>query len=170
MKTPNLLRLLAASLCLAVAACTFPGVYKIPIQQGNTLETDKVDQLELGQTMSQVKFLLGTPMITDSLSPGRWDYLYNLKQGDKIYKDVHMVVYFGDDGKVEKIDKIRSKIYGGGKTPSEIKEWEEEQEVLKAKIAEKKANPEGTETDGAEASDVVKKQKAKRRKIPNKKS
>ena len=41
-------------------------VYRMNIQQGNYLEGRTVDQLQVGMTRSQVRFLLGTPMV-----PGR---------------------------------------------------------------------------------------------------
>lgn len=128
-KPKNLLTIIALFSVLALASCSFPGVYKIPIGQGNTLDDDKVAQLEVGQTMSQVKFLLGTPMLADPLSPRRWDYLYSLTRGDKIYRDVHLVVYFDDTAKVKKIDKIRNELYPGGKTLEEIPELKKEKQT-----------------------------------------
>ena len=37
------------------------------IQQGNLLDAEQVDQVEVGMTRSQVRFLLGTPMVIDTL-------------------------------------------------------------------------------------------------------
>ncbi|MCZ0955245.1 MAG: outer membrane protein assembly factor BamE, partial [Rhodospirillaceae bacterium] len=61
-----------AVLLLAAGGC----VYRIDIQQGNLLEEDAIEQVELGMTRSQVQFLLGTPMIADSFHQDRWDYTY----------------------------------------------------------------------------------------------
>src|SRR5262245_52290145 len=47
---------------LALAAC----VYRMDIQQGNLLDVEQVEQVEVGMTRSQVRFLLGTPMVIDS--------------------------------------------------------------------------------------------------------
>ena len=46
------------------------------IQQGNYLVTDSVSQLKEGMTRSQVRFLLGTPMVPDAFDDSRWDYYY----------------------------------------------------------------------------------------------
>ena len=51
------------------------------VQQGNLLDAEQVDQLEVGMTRSQVRFLLGTPMVVDSFDPDRWDYVYSLRRG-----------------------------------------------------------------------------------------
>jgi outer membrane protein assembly factor BamE len=41
-------------------------VYRMDIQQGNLLDAEQIDQVEVGMTRSQVRFLLGTPMVIDS--------------------------------------------------------------------------------------------------------
>ena len=49
------------------------GVYKIDINQGNYLSQDMVDKLKVGMTQSQVKQLLGTPLVTSPFRRDRWD-------------------------------------------------------------------------------------------------
>ena len=49
-------------------------VYRMSISQGNYLVTDSVSQLKEGMTRSQVRFLLGTPMVPDACNNARWDY------------------------------------------------------------------------------------------------
>lgn len=72
--------------------------YRINIQQGNYLEEDDVDQVQPGMTRSQVRFLLGTPMVEDLFNSERWDYVYYLKLGrsGKVFRR-HFVVYFEGD-------------------------------------------------------------------------
>ncbi|HET8697035.1 MAG TPA: outer membrane protein assembly factor BamE [Gammaproteobacteria bacterium] len=92
--------LLAATFCLN--AC----VFKIPIQQGNLLDQDKIDQVEVGMTRKQVQFLLGTPMVSDTFHRDRWDYAYYLKLGRS--EDVErrwFVVYFDGD-RVTRFDRV----------------------------------------------------------------
>ncbi|UCC13773.1 MAG: outer membrane protein assembly factor BamE [Gammaproteobacteria bacterium] len=69
--------------------------YKINIQQGNFLEEDEIDMIEPGMTRSQVRFLLGTPMVADLFNSDRWDYYYYLKIGrtGQIYRR-HFIVFF----------------------------------------------------------------------------
>jgi len=54
-------------LLLAAASAASSGcVYRMNIQQGNFLEGRTVDQLQVGMTRSQVRYLLGTPMVPDA--------------------------------------------------------------------------------------------------------
>ena len=80
-------------------------VYHMPIQQGNFLEQRAVEQLQVGMTRSQVRYLLGTPMVPDSFDRERWDYLYYLKLGNMSTNILHrhLIVYFQDE-KVARFD------------------------------------------------------------------
>jgi outer membrane protein assembly factor BamE len=66
--------------CFCLAACSavpnYFNAYKIDVQQGNVLSQDMVSQLKPGQTRDQVRFILGTPLITDIFHQQRWDYVY----------------------------------------------------------------------------------------------
>lgn len=64
--------MLLATGALLASGC----VYRMSIQQGNYLVTDSVSQLKEGMTRSQVRFLLGTPMVPDAFNDDRWDYYY----------------------------------------------------------------------------------------------
>ena len=79
--------------------------YRINIQQGNYLEERDVDEVQPGMTRSQVRFLLGTPMVADVFDPDRWDYVYFLKIGrtGDMYRR-HFVIFFEGDQAV-RIDK-----------------------------------------------------------------
>ncbi|MEX0897867.1 MAG: outer membrane protein assembly factor BamE [Steroidobacteraceae bacterium] len=86
---------------LAGAGC----VYRMDVQQGNLLDAEQVDQVEVGMTRSQVRFLLGTPMVIDSFDSNRWDYYYSLRRGHsrKVAKR-HLVVWFEGD-KVTRVEE-----------------------------------------------------------------
>ncbi len=56
-------------------------VYQAALSQGNLLDQEDIDQLEVGMTRGQVRFLLGTPMIDDPFHENRWDYVYYLRIG-----------------------------------------------------------------------------------------
>jgi outer membrane protein assembly factor BamE len=80
-------------------------VYRMNIQQGNYLEPRTVDQLQVGMTRSQVRYLLGTPMVPDAFDEDRWDYLYYLKQGRiRSPQQQLLTVYFQED-KVARIER-----------------------------------------------------------------
>ncbi len=80
-KTKLLLTSLTLTGLLALAGCSFPGVYKIDIQQGNVVTQDMIDQLRPGMTRKQVRFIMGNPLLTDTFHANRWDYLYSIQPG-----------------------------------------------------------------------------------------
>jgi len=80
-KTKLLLTSLTLTGLLALAGCSFPGVYKIDIQQGYVVTQDMIDQLRPGMTRKQVRFIMGNPLLTDTFHANRWDYLYSIQPG-----------------------------------------------------------------------------------------
>src|SRR5690349_4629971 len=86
---------------LALAAC----VYRIDIQQGNLLEEDDINKVDVGMTRSQVQFVLGTPMVSDSFHRNRWDYAYYYRRGRSPDADRRWVVVYFENDRVERIDR-----------------------------------------------------------------
>ena len=74
-----------------------PFVYKMTVQQGNIVTEEMVDQLEYGMTKSQVRFLLGTPLLADMFHSDRWDYTYTIKRGHAPMQTQRMTLYFEND-------------------------------------------------------------------------
>ncbi len=90
-----------AAAALLLSAC----IYRIDIQQGNLLEEEVIDQVEIGMTRSQVQFLLGSPMVADSFHQDRWDYTYYFQQGrSQEIERRWFIVYFEND-RVTSLDK-----------------------------------------------------------------
>jgi outer membrane protein assembly factor BamE len=81
----------------SIPTLRFPGVYKIPIQQGNLITQEMVDQLETGMTRRQVIFVLGTPIVRDPYHQDRWDYVYNYEPGGGVRGQERLSVFFEDD-------------------------------------------------------------------------
>jgi outer membrane protein assembly factor BamE len=110
MKTPDARNAspLILTLALLSAAIVLGGcIYRPNIQQGNLLSVEDVDQVTVGMTRSQVRYLLGTPMVSDPFAPHRWDYVYRLTHGRPRRTDTaHFLVRFEGDTvvAVEKID------------------------------------------------------------------
>ena len=92
---------LIAVAAFALAAC----VYRIDIQQGNLLDEEDVNQVDLGMTRSQVQFLLGTPMVSDSFHRDRWDYAYYYRRGRSPDADRRWVVVYFENDRVQRIDR-----------------------------------------------------------------
>lgn len=71
--------------------------HHIDIQQGNLLTQEQVSLLKPGMTPSQVRFLLGTPLLVDPFHKNRWDYAYILQRGGKVIEQRHITVLFEND-------------------------------------------------------------------------
>lgn len=85
-------------LLLLVAGCSsVPLLHKIDIQQGNVITQEMVDKLKPGMTQSQVRFLLGSPMISDAFHKGRWDYVYYLAKKGKLQEQRSITIFFEED-------------------------------------------------------------------------
>ena len=87
------------AVALTLVATTLGGcVYRMDIQQGNYLEGKTVAELQVGMTRSQVRYLLGSPMVPNVFDKDRWDYLYYFKSGHlERPEQRHLVVLFKDD-------------------------------------------------------------------------
>jgi len=96
---------LSLVLILGVVLGSAGCVYRPTIQQGNLLKSEDVDQVTVGMTRSQVRYLLGTPMLADPFDPQRWDYIYTLQRGRERHRDrAHYIVHFDGD-KVSRVEK-----------------------------------------------------------------
>ena len=69
------------------------------------LNQGAVDTVKEGMTRSQVRYLLGTPMVADSFNKERWDYIYYLKKGRTRHVDSRRVTVYFDGEKVARLDK-----------------------------------------------------------------
>ena len=89
----SLLTLMLASGC----------VYRQTISQGNLIKQEDLDQVEVGMTRNQIRFLLGSPMVDDPFHADRWDYVYYLKVGRNDAIGQRWVSIFFIDDKVSEI-------------------------------------------------------------------
>ena len=90
-----------------------PGVYRIDIQQGNIIDREMVDQLEIGMERSKVRFILGTPLLADPFNQDRWDYVYSLRRGSGEEVRQRVTVYFADDRLVRIEDMLHHEAVPG---------------------------------------------------------
>jgi outer membrane protein assembly factor BamE len=95
---------LVVILSIFLLSCSFQNpidiptkVYKLDIKQGNEIDSEMLLQLKPGMTKSQVRFVLGTPLIQDSFHNQRWDYLYIMRKNGKLIDKRHVIVNFEKD-------------------------------------------------------------------------
>ena len=101
MRYLSYLRYLIIIAALAFTACgtALPTIkpYKLDIQQGNVVTSKMLLQLRPGMTKSQVRYIMGTPLIQDSFHGNRWDYVYQMRERGKVIEQRRVILDFEND-------------------------------------------------------------------------
>lgn len=95
------MRLIILTFLLGIATlsgCSFPGVYKLNIQQGNIVTQDMLDQLEAGMTERQVVYIMGNPVVQSPFESNKWEYIYTLEKRDVVTKRYQITLFFDEQG------------------------------------------------------------------------
>lgn len=71
--------------------------YKMDIRQGNYITPEMREKLKLGMSKQQVRYVMGTPMVSDVFHGNRWDYIYILKQRGEVVEKQRLTLYFEGD-------------------------------------------------------------------------
>lgn len=90
---PKAIILLCTLTSLLLASCA---VYKIDIQQGNVVTQEMLDNLTVGMAAQKVRFIMGSPLITDTFHNRRWDYVYSEKLGRNERKQRRITLVFDE--------------------------------------------------------------------------
>lgn len=77
--------------------------YKMDIRQGNFVTAEMRDKLKIGMSRGQVRYVMGTPMISDAFHGNRWDYVYRLEHRGQIVERQRLTLHFNGDN-LERID------------------------------------------------------------------
>lgn len=99
MRQKNIFLLVSVLLTSVACSSTLPSFksYKLDIQQGNVVTSKMMDQVRPGMTKSQVRYVLGTPLIQDSFHKDRWDYLYQYRHEGNLTQQNRVILFFKDD-------------------------------------------------------------------------
>lgn len=93
--------------CLAgLSACAqwLPEAHRLDLQQGNTIKLEQLEAIELGMSKTEVRKIMGSPMLSDPFHAQRWDYIYRFIPKNGFERKSLLTIYFEDD-KLSKIDK-----------------------------------------------------------------
>jgi outer membrane protein assembly factor BamE len=71
--------------------------YHLDVRQGNLVSQEMVSQLKVGQTREQVRFVMGTPLLTDPFHDSRWDYVYRYDNGKGDVQQRRLSIYFDNN-------------------------------------------------------------------------
>lgn len=99
-------------LAFLVLAAAFPLsgcglIYKIDIQQGNYVTPELTAKLKKGMTRSEVRQILGTPLLADAFHANRWDYYFSLEKGGKMAERTRFTVFFEDEKLVSVMGDVK---------------------------------------------------------------
>ena len=96
----------AGSASPAASVPRIPGItpYRMEIQQGNFVTQEMVAQLKPGMTKEQVRFALGTPLLTDIFHADRWDYVYCAGGLERPRASSASSPCYFEDGKLARLD------------------------------------------------------------------
>lgn len=80
------------------------------VQQGNYVSQEMVSKLRPGMTRDQVRFVLGTPLVTDPFHTDRWDYVYRMEKRGNLKEQRKLTVVFDAD----KLVRVEGDVVGAG--------------------------------------------------------
>ena len=108
-----------------------PETYRQDVPQGNEITPEMLLEIKPGLNKSQVRFVLGTPLIQDSFHKDRWDYIYVIRKEGKFIESRHLILTFKKDMLVnltgDLIDRNEAiKVKEAEKPFGTVKEWDEE--------------------------------------------
>lgn len=83
-------RLLLATGLAVLAGCSslqssdnFLGVvtpYRVEVVQGNVVTREQAEAVRVGMNRTQVRDILGSPLLTDAFHADRWDYVFTIRR------------------------------------------------------------------------------------------
>jgi outer membrane protein assembly factor BamE len=79
-------------------------------------------------TKAQVRFVLGTPLITDAFHANRWDYVYRYQKAGKLMEERKMALFFDK----ELLQRVEGDVVAASPATEEKKEPARADEPVKA--------------------------------------
>ena len=82
-------------------------VYKAAIQQGNIITQAMLNELKPGMSETDVIDVLGSPVLIDTFSGGRQDFIYTNQKGHKKMTEQRITCYFENHKLVKVFGNLR---------------------------------------------------------------
>ena len=90
--------------CAGIVLLAGCSVYRPDSQQGQTLKSEDIDRVTIGMSESEVREILGTPLVSDVFNNQRWDYIHFAYDRDRVKTSQSRVSIYFDDGAVASIE------------------------------------------------------------------
>ena len=93
-------QLIYISCCfITLSACAewLPEAHKLDLQQGNTVKLEQLEGISIGMTKTEVRKIMGSPMLSDPFHDQRWDYIYRFIPNKGFERKSLLTLYFEDD-------------------------------------------------------------------------
>ncbi len=98
--------LLGILMLFALSACAqwLPRAHRMDLQQGNTVTLEQLKKLKPGMSKTEVRKVIGLPMLADPFHNQRWDYIYRFIPDKGFERKSRLTLYF-DHNRLKSIDK-----------------------------------------------------------------
>lgn len=107
--------------------------HRVDVRQGNYVDQEMVARLKKGMTREQVRFALGTPLVTDVFHADRWDYVYTFRPGRGEPQHRVLSVFFDGD----KLDRVSGDVQSGDAPAAAAAAQTERSRVIEISPADK---------------------------------
>ena len=96
---------LIACFVLLGTACEswLPEAHQLDMNQGNTVKLEQKEAIEIGMSKSEVRKIMGSPMLSDPFHNQRWDYIYRFIPKKGFERKSLLTLYFENE-KLIRID------------------------------------------------------------------
>ena len=82
---------------ISACAAWLPEPHKLDLQQGNTIKLEQLESIKIGMTKTEVRKIMGSPMLADPFHNQRWDYIYRFIPNKGFERKSLLTLYFKDD-------------------------------------------------------------------------
>ncbi len=91
-------------LMLTLCSCSFFQIRKPTIIQGNIITAEDTSRLRTGMSTAEVMSVMGSPVLSNVLSPNRMEYVYTYQDGTGKH-DITRVTCLFEGGRLKAVQK-----------------------------------------------------------------
>ena len=92
---------------MLLANCSIPRIFQVVISQGNLVDQEMLDKLEIGMTKDQVNFVMGQPSFENFFEKNVWNYIYKITTGDEVDIEKKVKLIFDNQNLLSEVVVIK---------------------------------------------------------------